>query len=159
MNTTTLPRTLAAAAIALAAVTLSGCSLLVSALTGGGDAVHSLTVGDCIDGASGEGIVEDVPVVDCATLHEEEVFLVAKLDLSKYPGDDLLSTQASAICMNAYADFVGLAYEDSLLDYWFFYPSEDSYALGDRQVVCTMSKFDDNGDVVRVTGTLEGARE
>lgn len=160
MKTTTVTRALAVATIALAAVTLSGCSILGNIL-GGGDGSFDLAVGDCINGATPneDGTVEETPTVDCATPHEEEVYLVTTVDVDEFPGNDALGDQGSQLCVDAYEDFVGLAYEDSLLDFWVLYPTEETFAIGDRQIVCSISKFDDAGEIVKVTGTLKDSQE
>jgi len=159
MKTTTLTRALAVATITLAAVTLSGCSILSSILSAGGPV--QLKVGDCIDGAviNEDGSAEEVTTIDCGTLHEEEVYVVTTIDLDEFPGDDALYEQGSELCVDAYEDFVGLAYEDSLLNFWVRYPSEETFDLGDRQIVCSISKFDADGEMVKVTGTLKDSQE
>lgn len=160
MKTTTLTRALTVATITLAAITLSGCSILGSVL-GGDQGTASIEVGDCINGAVADedGTVAEIPTVDCSIPHEEEVYAVATLDIDEFPGDTDLADQGSQICLDGWEDFVGLAYEESVLNYWVLYPTEETFAVGDRQIVCSISKFDDNGDMVKVTGTLKDAQE
>ena len=75
-------------------------------------------------------------------------------------GSDEVSATADEICIDEFGDFVGIDYETSVtLDYWVLTPSEETWAVGDREVVCTISKYDETGNVVKVTGSLEGAKE
>jgi len=155
MNT---PKTLTATAILLAALTLSGCSAISGLLNGEGD-VFSLEVGDCMNDFGDSVDISTVPIVDCSEEHDAEVYELKDIDADSYPGDSAVSDEAEAICLDAYEDFVGLAYEDSLLNFSTITPTEQSWGLGDKEVVCTISKFDENGDLVKVTDSLEGSKE
>jgi hypothetical protein len=44
------------------------------------------------------GWVGDVPVIDCAKPHREEVYAVLTLSGSKYPGDTEVENQANELC-------------------------------------------------------------
>jgi len=151
-------KTLTAAAILLAALTLSGCSAITGLINGEGD-VFSLEVGDCMDDFGESEDLTSVPIVDCDEPHDAEVYVAKDIEADSYPGDTAVGEEADEICIDEYEAFVGLAYDDSLLNYWAITPSEESWALGDREVVCTISKYDENGDLVKVTGSLEDSKE
>ena len=161
MKTTTLTRALTVATITLAAVSLSGCSILTGLLGSSNDDPFSLSLGDCIDGADSvdDGTVEATPTVDCATPHDQEVYLVQDVDLDEFPGDDAMADQGSQMCIDAYEDFVGIAYEDSVLNYLVLFPTEETFAIGDREIVCTISQYDEAGQMVKVTGTLKNSQQ
>ncbi len=158
MTPSSATKTLTVAAILLASLTLGGCSAITTLLNGEGD-VFSLEVGDCMDDFGTADDITTVPIVDCDEKHDAEVYATEDIDADSYPGASEVSDEADEICIDAYEDFVGLAYEDSLLNYTALTPSEDSWALGDKEVVCMISKYDENGDLVKVSDSLEGSEE
>ncbi len=158
MTTSTATKTLTIAALLLASVTLSGCSGISSLLNGEGD-VFSLEVGDCMDDFGTASDITTVPIVDCDDEHDAEVYATEDIDSDDYPGDSDVSDAADEICIDAWEDFVGISYEDSLLNYSALTPTEQSWALGDKEVVCTISKYDESGNLVKVTDSLEGSKE
>lgn len=172
MNSTSR-RALTRIAVAVAAIAvalpLTGCSI-VGDLLGGpapqpqrdettqeiveeGDAdVFAIRVGDCLNEATAE-TVSEVPVVPCDTAHDEEVFSEITLTGTEFPGDDAVQTQADEGCYAQFAEFVGLAYEESALEFYAYRPTEDSWTqLDDRIVSCIV--YDPAG---QTTGTLAGA--
>ena len=153
------PKTLTISAILLAALTLSGCSEISTLLNGEGD-VFSLEVGDCMNDYGDDTEVTSVPIIDCDEEHDAEVYATEDIKGDTFPGSDEVSATADEICIDEFGDFVGIDYETSVtLDYWVLTPSEETWAVGDREVVCTISKYDETGNVVKVTGSLEGAKE
>ena len=153
------PKTLTISAILLAALTLSGCSEISTLLNGEGD-VFSLEVGDCMNDYGDDTEVTSVPIIDCDEEHDAEVYATEDIKGDTFPGSDEVSATADEICIDEFGDFVGIDYETSVtLDYWVLTPSEETWAVGDREVVCTISKYDETGNVVKVTGSLKGARE
>ena len=66
---------------------------------------------------------------------------------------DAIIADADATCIPEFATFVGLAYEESALDYWPMYPTAGSWENGDREVLCIA--WDPSG--AKLTGTLAGA--
>ena len=159
MTTTTLTRALIGAAIAIAAVSLSGCSLITGALQGEDD-VFSLKAGDCMNDYGDEEEVATVPTVDCAKPHDYEIYSVATIDGDEYPGATDVDTQADALCVGEFEGFVGLSFDESIYYYSYLSPSEESWASGDREVICTIAKYDeDTAEIIQVTGSLEGVAE
>ncbi len=158
MTLSSTTKSLTVAAILLASVTLSGCSAISTLVNGEGD-VFSLEVGDCMDDFGTADDISSVPIVDCNEKHDAEVYAVEDIPEGSYPGADAVSDAADEICLAAWEDFVGISYEESLLNYAALTPSEDSWGLGDREVVCTISKFDESGELVKVTDSLEGSEE
>uniref|UniRef100_UPI0025BBDB5E septum formation family protein n=1 Tax=Herbiconiux sp. TaxID=1871186 RepID=UPI0025BBDB5E len=120
--------------------------------------VFDLRIGDCFqEVGEGDDPLFEVDVVDCAEPHYYEVFDEATLPDtadSAYPGDDKMQVAADAACYDGFADFVGIEYEESFLDYWYLSPTESSWESGDRSVLCSV--FDPDHVT---TGTLEGSAE
>jgi hypothetical protein len=128
--------------------------------TGSGDQVSvlDLAVGDCWNDIPDDGVETDsVSTVPCAEPHEGEVYGVFDLDIGDdWPGQDQVSTEAEAQCVQQFEGFVGMTYQDSALSLFYFSPTEDSWtALGDRGAVCVV--VDPNAPDGRTTGTLQDA--
>ena len=122
--------------------------------------VFDLEVGDCFSAESDQ--LDTVLVVDCAQPHEYEVFHVfdhpAGAD-EPYPGDDTLLDFADTECQPPFEDFVGHDYQTSIWYITSVTPSEETWADGDREIVCTLNQQDDNAEPISVTGSAEGAAE
>ena len=141
-------RPVAAIAVPLcAASVLAGCSLF------GGEDVFTLEVGDCMESTNLETTLETVPVIDCGEPHESEVYAAFQLDDGSFPGTQAITAEAEGLCLEAFEEFVGLAYNDSELFATTMTPTEDSWnRLKDREVLCII--VDSEADV---TGTLRNA--
>ncbi|HEY0216606.1 MAG TPA: septum formation family protein [Cellulomonas sp.] len=144
-------------------VAVAGCSMLGGSddakrdessgeVTEAADAdVFSLAVGDCLDLSDFEETeVETLPVVPCSDPHDSEVYAEQELTGDEIPTD--LDTQADQICYDAFAPFVGIAYEESQLGYSYLAPTSVSWDQGDRNVQCIVSHLTE-----QVTSTLEGS--
>lgn len=154
-----------ALAAAVAALALVG--VVVAALSGGGDGaatgrvpVTDLRIGDCfdsgVDDSGGDTVsVQGVDVVDCAAPHNNEVFALRQLPDGPdtlFPGDEEAFVRSGELCLQDFAGYVGVVYEDSVLDVSVVYPSAETWAEGDREIVCAV--YDPSG---AVSGTLRGA--
>ncbi|MCR2814183.1 septum formation family protein [Microbacterium sp. zg.Y1090] len=117
--------------------------------------VFSISLGDCLNTSalSDTTQVDSVPVVPCSEPHEDEVYYTFDSTDPEYPGEDALVSEAGETCIAEFADFVGIAYEESALDYWPMYPSEQSWEQGDREILCMV--YDPSGE--KVTGSLAGS--
>ncbi|MCS5736006.1 DUF4190 domain-containing protein [Herbiconiux daphne] len=121
---------------------------------GGSASVFDLTVGDCLNDWN-DGTVYDVPLVDCASPHDWEVyddFTVPDTSDGSYPGDDKVDVAADNGCYDAYEEFVGIPYDDSQYVYSYVMPTEESWLDGDRLITCVIGHPDGPN-----TGTLRGA--
>lgn len=116
--------------------------------------VFDLSVGDCLNTVAGDQ-VKDVPVVPCEQPHDEEIYFEFALDeAAEYPGQDIVVEQARSGCLEEFENFVGIAYEDSVLDYYPLFPTAEGWdSAGDRTVQCVA--WDTTG---QMTGSLAGAR-
>lgn len=145
------PRILfAAVAVAAVITTTSGCSLISNLLPGSepvrdesgqisetNDAadVFAIAVGDCLNDVSGTQ-VSTVPVVPCGEPHQYEAFAAMNLPDGDYPEVDEITKQADEFCYGEFESYVGISYDESALDFSYFYPQTDSWANGDREILC-----------------------
>jgi hypothetical protein len=136
---------------------LAGALLVVSCAQGN---VFSLEPGTCFDDVDAffeedsEG-VSDVPTVDCDEPHDNEVFATFDLPDGSYPGDDAVTTAADDGCIDRFADYVGIDYADSRFVSTYLVPTADSWADGDREVVCFLYDI----DLAKIEGSAEGMAE
>jgi len=116
--------------------------------------VFAIRVGDCLNTSAltGETELESVPVVPCDEPHEDEIYYAFDSEASEFPGTDGLAAEADETCIAEFESFVGIAWEESALEYWPMYPSDQSWANGDREIICVVY---DPAELV--TGTLAGA--
>jgi hypothetical protein len=105
--------------------------------------VDELTVGDCLRFSG---------AVPCSEPHTEEVFATVTLPEGDFPGMPAILAQAEEFCFAEFEGFVGLSYEDSVLEMGLYPPEEEIWLAGDRLLVCVVS--DPAGDT---TGTLADA--
>jgi len=165
------PRAIASAALAAAAVVLlSGCGLIEAAITGyelppvrdadsqeiveGGQThVLNVRIGDCLGGITNDDVIDQIDVVPCDEPHEFEVMHEFDLTGDAYPEVEAMDEITIEECDAAFAEFVGIAWEDSVLDWYSVAPTETSWnEVGDRVVQCFV--FDPAG---QVTGSLADA--
>jgi hypothetical protein len=109
-------------------------------------------VGDCVDSTSGSGEVTQIPVVPCAEPHVGEAYAAVQMpDAEQFPGDDAVVGSARG-CEEPFEEFVGTALLGSQLRVTYFHPTAESWAKGDREILCIVSD-----PVGPVRGTLRGA--
>jgi hypothetical protein len=113
--------------------------------------VFALAAGDCFNDVI-ESQIDTVPVVDCADPHDNEVYHVVELTDAEFPGDGLIDSTAGDICLDEFAGFIGISYEDSEIFASWLVPTASSWGAGDRAVVCFVWHPDR-----QVTGTLRDA--
>ncbi|KRF32633.1 septum formation family protein [Yonghaparkia sp. Soil809] len=160
-------RALAALALVSATAALSGCAFL-SQFTGGGEAerdtegqviegndstdVFTIQVGDCLNDAEATEQVETVPTTPCDEPHDSEVYASVIMSEDDYPGEDAILERADSECLTGFESFVGASYDESPYDFSYYFPTEGSWAQGDREILCVI--YDPAGPV---TGSLEGS--
>jgi hypothetical protein len=114
----------------------------------------SLKVGDCISRLAIEDGDPSTPgVIPCATPHYGEVFASLTVPDGEYPSVDSLTNLGSTGCATAFGTFIGVDYKFSNLDFYYYYPTDSSWANGDRGIDCIV--FDRAGKTI---GTLAGAK-
>ncbi|MGI5189690.1 septum formation family protein [Promicromonospora sp. CA-289599] len=123
-----------------------------------GAEIPDLAVGDCFDtsATSGQTTLYRVPVVPCSTAHGGEIYAetTAPDSLARNgsaPTQQALWDAADAYCYPEFTKFVGMRWARSELLYWPIAPSEESWAEGDRRILCVVESEQP------VTGSLKGA--
>jgi hypothetical protein len=146
-----------AAVVTAFVVSLAGCSLLESVVTGvpeGEQDVFSLAIGDCIN-VSDATEISTIPVVDCAEPHDQEVFALTDMTGDAFPGDAAVSSELDAFCTgDVFTEFIGLPYADSIFYTSGLQPTAASWEGGDRELLCTVGNPDG-----QTTGTLKGINQ
>lgn len=133
MNTT-LRRAATAVLAAGALALLSACS---------GTSVLSLEVGQCITDTAQEGQVSSVPVVECTEPHNGEIYALPQLPEGDFPGDQAVKDQGDQLCAGQpFQDYVGVPYQQSEIYYTKLLPSAETWADGDREIVCILANQD-----------------
>jgi hypothetical protein len=129
------------------------------ALGTGETGVFTLHVGDCLNDASEVGDVSTVPVVDCDTPHDSEVYASVMMQDAEYPGAEATVAAAGDACRTAFERFIGIPAEDSIYSFASLYPTESSWDGGDREILCRVALAREDGTVEKVSGSLEGKAE
>lgn len=169
-RSTRRPALLAVGTLTLALLT-SGCGAILDEISGPSDAqrdepggqvteasdadVFSVQVGDCIvsERLDDSEEVESVPVVPCSEPHDVEIYAETELPEGDYPGEEAVTASAEEFCLGEFEPFVGLAYEESAYDFWYFTPLEDGWNIqGDRVVQCVIDTLGTD-----VTSSLAGS--
>ncbi len=124
-------------------------ALVLAACSG---SVLKLDIGTCFDDPETFDQVEDVPVVDCDDPHDNEVIANVDLTGDDYPGQDQVENRATQICYEEFSDYVGISYEASMYDIGWLFPTAETWAAGDREVIC----FAYDLTLAKITGSING---
>jgi hypothetical protein len=116
--------------------------------------VLTLQVGDCFDDpADLDDVVFEVAALPCSEPHDNEVYSVLSVVGTfgdAFPGDVALEEHSYEVCQGEpFGSYVGTDYLDSSLEVFTFTPSEESWDMGDRDVVCALFRL----DFSKLTGT------
>ncbi len=113
-----------------------------------------IELGDCVDDPAiiDGSDVEQSSVVECSVPHYAEAYAQFDLPEGAYPGEDAVTTAAEEGCDTEFTGFVGMDYQESVLEVFYYYPTEDAWDV-DRGVVCII--IDPSGEPI--TGSLQGA--
>lgn len=96
-------------------------------------------IGDCIDSADlPDGDLAELPTVSCDESHDLEVFHAFDLDEGEFPGEDEMSIQAEDQCMPVFEEYVGMQYQQSEIWVTTVFPSQETWDIGDREVLCLL---------------------
>jgi hypothetical protein len=107
-----------------------------------------LAVGDCFDApTTTDTTVEDVAHHPCTDAHTAEVFYVADYTASTtYPGVDAFDSFTQANCPPAFQAYTGMDFystgEAEEYDIGLFYPLEEGWDRGDKEVTCYIVRVD-----------------
>lgn len=111
---------------------------------GGEVGAFRIRIGDCFqDPDTTTDEFESVEAVPCTERHDNEAYAAFNLNGDTFPGVSAIQEQADQGCYDRFSSFVGVAYDESELDFWSMYPSEGSWdQLDDREVVCAVYNYD-----------------
>lgn len=112
--------------------------------------VLSLQVGECFDDPASFEEVVDVPRVDCAEPHDNEVVGLHQLGGSEYPGNDAVAGLADNACVSIFENYTGMSYLESSYEFGWLVPTDESWASGDREVIC----FAYDETLAKITGSI-----
>lgn len=121
---------------------ISATALVALGLTACSDAnVFDIAVGSCASSESfadsEQGLVEELPLIDCEEPHDLEAIASTEIDGDEYPGEAAVTSQADEFCVAEFEDFVGISYEESELVVNYFAPTADTWdQIGDREILC-----------------------
>jgi hypothetical protein len=116
------------------------------------DAFH-MQVGDCFDDSSASGgDISSLPGVPCSKPHDNETFAVFDINQDNFPAGDEMDAIAYDGCMAKFEPFVGRDYESSSLEIFPIYPTADSWAQDDREVICALYDMEEN----KLQGSMQG---
>jgi len=132
-------------AVSLSAGLLAGCAAPTPSLGSEGSpdsevSVLSLQVGSCLNDVDQPIAQEmtEIPAVDCEEPHQSEVYAEVFIDDASFPGIDTVTAFAIERCEAEFEQFVGLPYAESTLSFHYYYPTQNSWAIGDRSVFCVV---------------------
>lgn len=123
--------------------------------TPGIEDVPTADVGACInlmEILTAEG-VSDLPAVDCTAEHDAQVFSVVDLPDGDFPGDQAVTEAIATECEAAFEGFVGTPPSESELEHDGLGPSEATWTVGDREIICLAF----HEDLRTVTESFEGS--
>jgi len=132
-------RSLVAVAVAGSlCVVAASCSLIHGSSASHEESVFDLEVGQClVPPKKVQAEITSIEVVPCTKPHPQQVYALVKDNAgSTYPTSTALDKFANGSCLDRFAGYVGIAYEESKLYFTYLLPSVRSWADGDRTVVC-----------------------
>lgn len=127
--------------------------MVVLVACGGKTSAFELEVGQCFNTGDVEGVAE-VALLDCATAHDAEVFHLQDIPGDDFPGDVAVRQFADEACNAAFQGYVGSAYEGSRLLISYLFPTAQTWAEGDHEVVCLLGGGDS-----QLTGSMKDSKQ
>jgi DNA-binding SARP family transcriptional activator len=125
-------------------------------------AIANLHTGDCLNPLSGAGppapgggvtqLPESVLRVPCDVPHDQEVYHLFSLGLGPYPGDEQVRAQAFEQCSERFQGYVGIAADDSQLDFIYVFPDQYAWEQGIRTGGCSLYQAG-----AHLTGSMAGS--
>ena len=116
-------------------------------------ASDDLVVGECL--APGSDLrLAMLAVVSCQDAHGFEVYVVEEgwSQDEPYPGREAIRARADEVCIPAFADYVGISFEDSIHSLARITPLQEGWEdSGDRTIICLIEAY------LPVRGVLAGA--
>jgi hypothetical protein len=105
--------------------------------SGGNLDVTELRTGDCFNlKDEGAETVSEVEAKPCSQAHRYEMFHVVDMPEGDFPSDDAITGFIAQECLPAFGGYVGINYDESVLDFVPFTPTSESWDQGDRSIQC-----------------------
>ena len=121
--------------------------------------LRDISAGQCFELPRNDAAADNraVWVVDCNGPHTYEVYDVITYGGTEpkggaYPGIDAVQAWSEQACFDRFQGFVGIPWTRSSFDIQSWWPSDESWAQGDRSDVCAL--FAESGG--RVSGSQRG---
>lgn len=119
-------------------------------------AQSDLSEGDCLTEPF-SSLPASVETVDCTESHLSEVYFVGDVPGDEWPGDESVSSYSDSKCVTAFADYVGVSYEDSALEVLQLFPAVTNWDAGDHAIACMAYWPDGDGDEVATDTTVRNS--
>ncbi len=108
----------------------------------GGLGAYKLRIGDCFNFPD-ETVVISLEALPCSQPHDAEAYHDFEQPGTEWPGGEQVSSRSDLGCFEQFEAFVGIAWEDSALDFAFLEPTQESWEQGDdREVTCAIVSYD-----------------
>jgi putative regulator of septum formation len=108
-----------------------------------------LAVGDCITDIPNGALVKAMPKTDCSTPHAGEVYAVLTMPDGEYPGESTINDWQNK-CPAELQSYSSDALTDDSIGVFVLYPTAETWAQGDREIVCMATTED------KRTGSIKG---
>jgi len=106
---------------------------------GGTLAINELRIGDCFNPKDLDAEeANEVDVRRCDEGHQFEMMFIGEMQDGDYPIESQFEDFVGSACLPAFDEYVGLAYEASRLEVYWYFPLEDSWSQGDRLIQCAV---------------------
>ena len=136
----------------LAVVLLGGLAAAVVAFvvaTKGKVVATNVAAGDCITDVPNGTLVQTVPKVSCDQPHAGEAYAVLTMPDGNYPGQSAINEWQNK-CPGELESYSANAVNDESIGVFVLYPTAETWAQGDRAIVCIATTDD------KRTGSLKG---
>ena len=87
--------------------------------------------------------VNSVATTECTEAHTGEVYSVTTLKNDTMPSRDEMDELVYNTCYETFEAYVGTSPEETTLDYTAMSPTKQTWAKGDREIVCIAVRTDD----------------
>lgn len=131
--------TIALGAAAIMGLALSACS---SMPFNNRTQSTALAVGQCLL-VPLNSQVNSVATTECTEAHTGEVYSVTTLKNDTMPSRDEMDELVYNTCYETFEAYVGTSPEETTLDYTAMSPTKQTWAKGDREIVCIAVRTDD----------------
>lgn len=100
--------------------------------------MFEIAVGDCLAEETA-GTVTEAPIVPCDQPHQSELFFIYTVEGEDFPGSEGRQGLVEEQCVPQFESFVGVPYLESDLEVLTLEPTEESWGLSDRELVCMVT--------------------